>query len=229
MLKRLKLGAGLLAALVAGVLLTPSPVIGQVQQLLYGSASGVAQPIKATSNALWVSIQSLTAGAGTNTFRPAGIIYSTTPNDTNSSTTNYKCLEFTALSGNTLVNVGDQLIIRYEANGTSDTNSKAIRIALGYTSCGNDATGFVGGILIQNSSTSTGTPAIQGEARYWLTSTGHESGQSVQTVSGSGQSTGIVSDTADNTAAIKMGLAYKNTTASALTINHITVEFLPAQ
>lgn len=47
-----------LAAVLAGLLLTPSKVATQLPGLLYGASSGVPQTIKSTSNALWVSAQS---------------------------------------------------------------------------------------------------------------------------------------------------------------------------
>jgi hypothetical protein len=77
MTKRLLKALGLfIVTLALGLSLTLSPVATQTAQLVFGSSSGTAQVIKATSNALWVSIQSLVdvvmSGTTGITFSAAG-------------------------------------------------------------------------------------------------------------------------------------------------------------
>lgn len=59
MKRYLKPIAAFLGACVLGLGLTVSPVATQTANLVFGSSSGTAQVVNATSNALWVSIQSI--------------------------------------------------------------------------------------------------------------------------------------------------------------------------
>jgi hypothetical protein len=177
----------------------------------------------------------LKAGGGTDTYKSGGVIRAAVFTDigANTDTTNWRCYNFTALTAGTIANNGDTLLIRYAAHSAANATSKSIRINVGYSTCVNDANGFDGGggsgIYVINLSTSTSSANIYGEARIFRTGSNTQGGTGFQVVSGATQSSGITTGALTESAVQKMGMAFKNATASDLTFDYLTISFLPAQ
>lgn len=141
-----RFGSFLLAGLVAGLLLTPSKVVTQAPALLFGSSSGATQVIKATSNALWVSIQSgaapvFTAGGGTDTFKSSGVLF-TGRKTTDSAVQNDWNFVSQAISANTF-----------------NTNGQVLKFLVGLVGANNANTHEYQAYFADNSSTCGGTGA----------------------------------------------------------------------
>jgi hypothetical protein len=171
------------------------------------------------------------AGGSTATYKPGGVIYVGFPNTTNLGDTNYVCNEWTAIPASTLVNVGDEIRVETTWEADASGGSRTYRIAVGYTSCANDGTGFTGGTVIQNNSTTTASVSYLTTTRLLKTGANTQRSYSVTAVGSSMQQTASGTLSLTDTSAIKIGAALKDAGGSggAITLRTVKVTYLPAQ
>jgi hypothetical protein len=109
--------------------------------MVFGSSSGSPQLIKATTNALWVSLQGVAAGTGTGTFKPAGTLCDSTAANcsvvaySDAATINQWNVFSLTVPASTLVATGSQLKIHIDATTAANANTKVIQTWWGGGTC----------------------------------------------------------------------------------------------
>lgn len=169
------------SAFIVGIVLSMPVVQSQVPNLLFGSASGVAQPIKATSNSLWVAIQGVTAGTGTQTGKVPVTIYADVTATGSTGGGAAADVSSYTMPANTLSANGQKLTFYAAAQHAANTNATTFQMFVfgtGLSTLANAGSGGMsaGIVTIQRTSSTTATvfgdehsPATFAQIRTFLT------------------------------------------------------------
>lgn len=221
-------------AFLVGLFLVGVRVSTQTGTLVFGSSSpNVSQVIKATSSALWVSVQSQAAGTGGATFKAGGTVLQNLVSATDAATINQWNVSNVVVPANTVVNVGDTLVIKVPFALAANANAKAYQIwwALNSATCSGTSGNLCnsGCQLGNNTSTSGSGSNAEYNAMTTKTSGGNHKTSEWLTIAASVQENVVGSCAIDETQATQIAVGWRNTAASAASIagNEIIVWFYP--
>ena len=158
-------------------------------------------------------------------------VYAAQPGTTPLANTNYAGALFPDLDPSLFAQDGDAICVEYALTADSSGGSKTYRLNIGYTSFTANGTGFTGGTLVLNNSTTTASVTYQGRVIIRRVSAGNYIAYAVTAVGTAIQQTAYQAFTLTDTAPIPIGMAVRDggSNAGSLTLRDVAIVSIPVR